>query len=74
MVQKAWKGMWKEWEFCSCPYIDNESVQLDMGNCVDGTFCMDNENMLLGSFFKGKFQKMNNHIHLASLNLNPVFK
>ena len=29
---------------------------LDMGNCVDGTFCMDDENVLLGSFSKGKFK------------------
>ena len=44
--------MWKEWEFCSCPLIDNGDVQLNMGNCVDGTFYMDDGNMLLGSFFK----------------------
>ena len=53
--------MWKEWEFCSCPLIDNENVQLDMKYYVDGTFCMDDGNMLLGSFFKGKFQEVNNH-------------
>ena len=26
VVHKAWKGMWKEWEFCSCPLIDNGNI------------------------------------------------
>ena len=57
MIHKACKGMWKEWEICSCPLIDNGNVQLYMRNNVDETFCMDDGNMLLGSFFKGKFRK-----------------
>ena len=63
VVYKAWKGMWKEWEFCTCPLIDNGNIQLDMGNYVNGTFCMDHGNMLHGSFLKGEFQKMNNSFH-----------
>lgn len=35
MVHKAWKGMWKEWEFYSRPLVDNRNVQLYIGNCVD---------------------------------------
>jgi hypothetical protein len=66
VVHKAWKGMWKEWEFCTCSLIDDGNIHLNMGNYVNGTFCMDDGNMLHGSFMKGKFQKMNIHIH--SLN------
>ena len=54
MVHKAWKGMWKEWEFCSCPLINNGNVHLNIGNYVDGTFCMNDGNMLLESFVKEK--------------------
>jgi hypothetical protein len=50
VVHKAWKGMWKEWEFCTCPLIDNGNIQLDMGNYVNGTFSMEDGNMLHGSF------------------------
>ena len=42
-----------------------------MGNFVDGTFSMDDENMLLGSFFKRKFQKINNHIYPMNL-VTPI--
>jgi hypothetical protein len=55
VVHKAWKGMWKEWEFCTCLLIDNGNIQSDMGNYVNGTFCMEDGNMLHGSFLKGKF-------------------
>ena len=34
-----------------------------MGNCVDGTFCMDDGNMLLGSFLKGNFQKVDMYMY-----------
>ena len=44
MVHKAWKGMWKEWEFCSCPLIDNANVQLDMQN-------------MLFKYLRGQFRK-----------------
>ena len=46
--------------FVKCPLIDDENVQLDMEIYVDGTFCMNDGNMLLESFFKGKFQKIIN--------------
>ena len=59
--------MWIEWEFCSCPLIDNGNVKLYMGNCIDGTFYKDDGNMLLGSFSKGKFQNMNNYTHSMHL-------
>ena len=67
VIHKAWKGICKEWEFCSCPLIDNGNVHLDVRNNVNGTFCLDDGNMLLGSFFKGKFQKINHHIHSIHL-------
>ena len=57
VVHKAWKGVWKEWEFCTCPLIDNGNIQLDMGNYVNETFCMDYGNMLHVSFLKGESQK-----------------
>ena len=63
MVHKAWKGIWKEWEFCSSLLIDNGNVQLDKGNYVDGTFCMDDGIMLLGGFLKGKIYKIYEHIY-----------
>ena len=58
MVHKVGKGLWKAWEFCSCPLIDNGNVQMEMGNCIDRTFCMDDENMLLGSFPEGNFTRV----------------
>ena len=52
VVYKAWKGMWKEWEFCSCSFNDNVNVQLYMRIYVDGTFyVMDDGHMLLGRCF-----------------------
>ena len=44
-----------------------------MGNCVDGTFCMDDGNMLLGSFLKGKFQKENNCMYPLILGLTKGY-
>jgi hypothetical protein len=38
MVHKAWKGMWKEWEFCTCSLIDDGNIHLNMENYVNGTF------------------------------------
>jgi hypothetical protein len=34
--------------------IDNGNVQLNIGTCVDGIFCMDDDKMLLENFFKWK--------------------
>ena len=68
LVHKAWKEILKEWEFCSCPWLI--MGMLDMKNCVHGPFCMDDGNMLIGSFFKEFFpklhQKINNHMNLIS--------
>jgi hypothetical protein len=38
VVHTAWKAMWKKWEFCTCPLIDNGTILLDMENYVNGTF------------------------------------
>ena len=55
VVHKAWNGKWKEWEFCTCPLIDN-------GNIEHGKLCR--WDILYGwweyatwEFFKREFSK-----------------